>query len=75
MTWSFNFQSEKNKKKTKKKTKKKKQANRAETLTKIYSTAKETRKLVTFKLFEYLIISIPEFWFTYEVNRYIMNVL
>ena len=23
--------------------------------------AKETRKLVTFKLFEYLIISIPEF--------------
>ena len=41
----------------------------------IYSTAKETQKLVTFKLFEYLIISIPEFWFTYEVNSYVMNIL
>ena len=26
-----------------------------------FSTAKETQKLVTFKLFEYLICSIPEF--------------
>ena len=43
-------------------------------LTNIYSTAKETRKYVIFKLFEYLIISIPEFWFTYEVNRYEINV-
>ena len=28
----------------------------------IYSTAKETRKFVTFKMFEYLICSIPEFY-------------
>ena len=41
----------------------------------IYSTANETRKLVTFKLFEYLIISILELLFTYQVNRYVMNVL
>ena len=27
----------------------------------IYATAKETREWVTFKLFEYLIYSIPEF--------------
>ena len=34
----------------------------------IYSTAKETRKLATFKLFEYLICFILEFWFTHEAN-------
>ena len=41
----------------------------------ISPTAKEMRKLMTFKAFEYLIISIPEFGFTYEVNRYVMTVL
>ena len=40
----------------------------------LYSNAKETQKLVTFKLFEYLINSIPKFSLIYYVNRYVMNV-